>query len=47
METPAPRFQFFGSVKATKELWFLKEQGEAGTAKLDNRVWWVDKELTL
>jgi hypothetical protein len=33
MATPAPRFQFFGSVKATKELWFLKEQGEVGIVK--------------
>jgi hypothetical protein len=33
METPAPRSQFTGSVKATKELWFLKEQGEVGTVK--------------
>lgn len=28
METPAPGCQFFGIVKATKELWFLRD-GEA------------------
>jgi hypothetical protein len=27
METPAPGRQFFGIVKASKELWFLKEEG--------------------
>jgi len=38
METPAPGFQFCGIVKASKELWFLKEQGEVGTVKWDSRV---------
>ncbi len=38
METPVPGFQFCGIVKASKELWFLKEQGAVGIVKRHNRV---------